>query len=382
MPTKLEFIPKKFFNGRILHISTTNDPNVLFYDVVMRQNNKDLIKFPITKVSESITVFVFNENEKINSEYLIHSNKPVVCRADFKSPMEIYIYKVVDVNENVVGYIRRIGELSKVQDDPILVFSLTENKSYLDNSVKANYIEGRETFEPITSVKVSLDQRSSPSWFTQREFYGTCHTSSSNEVQRFDLQDIIKNYAKNAKSYKTTIDMITEFGNLIRQDIVYKGDTSFSSPFKSSDYGDAMIESSKFGDCEDFAHFFMRMIRLMMWTYGVVLKEKTPLFAIWEDFAANYVPLVYICKVFINGHSEYHSTLLIVPVDASHSVISFEVTNPSKSICLDKENNIKEFYQWHKEHYFLVDNFFIYRIGGTPIEGLTIEGIANDCCNY
>lgn len=383
MPCKIDLNPSKLFDGHTLPISTAKDPNVLFYDVVLRQNNVDLIKLPITKSSSLTNFLIYDTDEKIPRELITHSNKPIVCRANNSSKIQVYIYKVVDVSTDTVGYIRRISEQSKTQDEATLSFDPKCKNSYINKGFVVHYNDDKiEPFERIISARISIDNRHSPCWFTQREFYGTSHTSCNNDIQRYDLEDIIKVYGKINKTYSSMLDMVVEFGETIRHGLVYKGDTSFSSPWVNSDYGDAMIESSKFGDCEDFAHFFMRMFRLAMWTYGVVFKSNTDMHKMWAEFSSNYVPLVYICKVLINGHSEYHSTLLLVPQDSSHPTISFEVTNPKKSIILDSEENIKEFYRWHTNSYFLVDNFFIYRVAGDPIEGITIENIKDKVENY
>lgn len=379
MPLKVVVSFSKLFDGVILPISMHADKGVVGYDLVVRQNATDLVKVPFTSESPPISLLLFKRDEVVPSRFIMHSNKPVVARLN-EGEVCIYVYKIMFNGNDTVGYIRLIGDHSATQDKPILSFSTQfENQRWV--SIEDIPSEGGR-YKPVTSIGIRKGVMTSPKWFTQGGFYGSSHVSSNNAIQMLDLEDIFVKYRKRcARNTKSLVDLVVEFGEIVKEGLIYKEDYTFSSPSNPDDAGDSQLEISKFGDCEDFAHFYMRTIRLMMWTYGLVFTENSPMYKLWEEFARNYIPMVYIGKVKIKGQVDYHSTMLLIPVDGTHPTISFEVTNPKRSIVLDSVERVEEFYKWHIESYFLVDNYFLYQID-SPIEKITGELLSSKCINY
>ena len=147
-------------------------------------------------------------------------------------------------------------------------------------------------------------------------------------------------------------------------------DKNFANPKINDDFGDALIELTSKGDCEDFGHFYMRTIRMLTNIYKYMLPDSnTDLYKKCQVLENEYVAFNYICKVEINNQEQYHSTMLIVPREQKEDcpVISFEVTHPDKSYSLPNE----EFNTWHKKHYFILDSIYIHRLNRIrePISG-------------
>lgn len=390
-PIKIKVDVRSLFNGKILPGFTSSDPGVLGYDMVVRQGCSDLVKIPFTKMSNNFDLALFGPNDAILPKMFKFSNRYNVARYDDdREVLNVFIYKIRrDKKTNVVGYERRIGKKSDPQDVPVyIIHPRYPAQATAHVAFEATALASKGVYKPMEFVKLYKSVPSSPIWYTQASFYGSCHFSGNNGIQMLDLDAILRDYYLNAnKTPKTILEMLIDFAEIVSEDlrITYRNDFDFSSPKIQNDYGDSQLELTRFGDCEDFAHFYMRIFRLMMWVYGLNYSPSEKLFKMWEKFAENYVPMVHICKVEISHegykHKEYHSTMLMIPMDESMPVISFEVTNPKKSAELSTTAAIEEFNQWHLENYFLVDNYFIARIEG-PVHKLTVENLIPKVRNY
>jgi hypothetical protein len=202
------------------------------------------------------------------------------------------------------------------------------------------------------------------------------------ESQEKNLTKIVIGFLEKYQKtdFANSLEMIVKFGEVVCADIRYKNDTEMCDPFKFIDRGDAHIEFSHHGDCEDFAHYYMRMFRLLMDCYDKVLANKTKLYALISYIKDNYVPLIYICKIVQDGIPDYHATMIMVRNNTGVKNISFEVTNPSKSVVIHAKDST--FYDWHTEHYFAVDNFFISRLGTKKLHDITFQTLLEDSFNY
>jgi hypothetical protein len=377
-PFELKINVRELFNGKILCGWTETDKDVIGYDLVVRQGCDDLAKIPFTKMSNNFEIALFDSDTEIPTNLLKYSSKPNVARfEDDNEVLLVFIYKIRK-KDGIVGYERRMDEFGK-QDIPVYMINPQyPNQATAHVAFKAVVLSKSTKYVPMTKLKLYKGVKSSPVWLTQSAFYGTCHVSASNGIQLMDLEFLLSDYEKNADRNPRDLEsMLVEFGKMVTSELklIYRNDTQTERPNVFTDSGDSMLEISHFGDCEDFAHFYMRMFRLAMWTYGLNFTPSQKLFQLWEKFAESYVPMGLICKVATNGKIEYHSTLVMVPQDRSVPFISFEVTNPDLTITLDNNpENIKKYKSFHLEDYFLVDNYFVYRIE-EPVHEITIQSM-------
>lgn len=386
-PIKLKVKARQLFNGKILPGWTVHDPEVVAYDLVVRQGCDHLVKYPFTKMTKPFDIALFDPQSAIENKFFKFSNRPNVARFEsLTEPIYIFICKIVkDKDTGAIGYRRRIGKKSSPVEEPVfIIHPQYPNQAAAHVAFKVTRVARRGLYKPIEHFDLYKGVSSSPIWYTQVAFYGTCHVSPTNGIQMMDLEAILYEYAEKAKkSPDSLMAMLVDFGIIVSHDLrlSYKSDKNFSSPKQFNDRGDNRLEISHFGDCEDFAHFYMRIFRLMMWCYGLIYNPSDKLFTMWEEFAENYVPLVYICEVLLGAKKEYHSTMLMIPRTGERPVISFEVTNPLKSVTLGTPEGIKKFNEWHLEHYFLIDNYFAYRITGPPHQ-ITVEKMIGKLRNY
>jgi hypothetical protein len=379
-PLRVDVAVKDLFDGKVLPRWREGDPEVLAYDLVFRQGDLDLLKIPFTKSTGKLTAILFDRGSAIPPHLFRHSSRPIVARYEEESEViKIFIYKIRRDEKHRVGYERRIGPRSSQQDTPaLLIHPLYPSQATTHTGFRVKALTPVGPLRPVGTVHLYKGDPSSPVWYTQAAFYRTCHVSSNNAVQAMDLRAILENYALTAEPTTDILTMLVEFANVVSDGFVYREDVEWVRPTTGGDYGDARLEISRFGDCEDFAHFYMRIFRLMMACYGLVFRPSDPMFTLWRTFADNYVPLVYICRVQLGRSVEYHSTMLMVPHRAAAAKpISFEVTNPQKSVVLDSPASVEEFYSWHPESYFLVDNYFIARIEG-PVHELTVDKLVEE----
>jgi len=386
-PIKVKVNTKKLFNGKILPGWTVEDPGVIAYDLVVRQGCDHLVKYLFTKMSKPFDIALFDSQSEIDKKFFKFSNRPNVARFESNEPIYFFINKIVkDKESGIVGYRRRIGNHSSPPEEPVYVISPQyPNQATEHVAFKVTRVARSAVYKPISNFSLYQNDISSPIWYTQVAFYGTSHVSATNGIQMMDLEVILDTYANNGKKNPESVtEMLVDFGLIVTHDLrlAYKSDKDFSTPKRYNDRGDNRLEISHFGDCEDFAHFYMRIFRLMMWSYGLLYNRSDKLYKMWETFAENYIPMVYICEVILGTNKEYHSTMLMIPRTEKYPVISFEVTNPKKSIELTSNEKIEEFNKWHLEHYFLMDNYFAYRIKEPPHK-ITVQKILHgDLRNY
>lgn len=387
-PIKVKVDARKLFNGKILPGWTVADKGVIAYDLVVRQGCDHLVKYLFTKMTKPFDIALFDPQSAIEKKFFKFSNRPNVARFESDTePIYFFINKIVkDEKTGVVGYRRRIGKHSSPPDEPVFVISPQyPNQATGHVAFKVSRVARAALYKPISNFSLYQDVGSSPIWYTQVAFYGTSHVSATNGIQMMDLEAILYEYGNNGKKAPNSMmELLVDFGIIVSHDLrlAYKSDKDFSTPKRFNDRGDNQLEITHFGDCEDFAHFYMRIFRLMMWSYGLLYNPSDRLFKMWEEFAENYVPVVYICEVMLSTKKEYHSTMLMIPRTESHPVISFEVTNPKKSITLSTPEAIEEFNEWHLEHYFLIDNYFAYRIKN-KVHKLTVQKmLQGDLRNY
>lgn len=158
---------------------------------------------------------------------------------------------------------------------------------------------------------------------------------------------------------------------MIKKRLEYQNDVSFYSIKNSTDAGDSLIEQSRVGDCEDFAHFFMRNFTMIQ-LYG---KFLDPVNKCMQLIYKYYKPWFYICKIKMNGVIQFHCTMLLVPSNEKLYSISFEVTNPNKSYIVDSKDS--DFFKWHVESYLLMNPRVIIEINNDDILNLNMASIYN-----
>ena len=171
---------------------------------------------------------------------------------------------------------------------------------------------------------------------------------------------------------------------MISKDLIYKNDYDFNDPTHIGDYGDNKAEMSMYVDCEDFNGFYMRNMRLLCSFYQYMCPKDSSVYKHCTTLAKHFTPLALICQILVQGHKEFHSTLLLIPTEESKlKTISFEVTSPDKSLDLSIKEDLDCYNKWHINHYFLVDSEFIYRVPPQmKIENLNLKIIENESFNY
>jgi hypothetical protein len=234
--------------------------------------------------------------------------------------------------------------------------------SYL---TKFSFVTPGEKLKAIHEVPVTHNSNERRLWLTQKKFYGTTNVTMSNAIHKENLTRAVRMLKKNVK-FDTLLSVLIEFGNaLVVGRIRYAHDQAFAEKGISGDAGDALIELTSRGDCEDFGHFYMRVFRMLASIYKFVIPDTCDLYKKCKILEEQYIPYNMICRVFVKGRKDFHSTLLIVPRTNANPVISFEVTDPLKSYTLPN----KEYNLWHVNHYFLLDNLGIHRLNRTTGEG-------------
>jgi hypothetical protein len=168
------------------------------------------------------------------------------------------------------------------------------------------------------------------------------------------------------------IEFVQGFGKVVSKNIKYVNDFAFYDSKKSTDHGDASVEMTGLGDCEDMALFFSRVWRLFLRVYKYMAPVQSQIYKFGKQLE-EYKPYVYICYVKLSSSPRpiFHSTMMLVgPTDSPP--ISFEVTNPSKSMPVNKE-----FFQWHVESFFLLDANFICRISSMDLRTISLDALAS-----
>lgn len=371
---RLKINPRKVTNGRDL--PREPEEGLLFYELVVTQHDYShpVLRVPFhPNVDDDITITLWHDSVEVPEELALReSMSGRVGRWTFY-PLEIHFYKVVtdvdedDYDERIerIGFERHIQEgTSVVQDVPSFVINSHDDmpppRKYMSEFTFTD-AASLTPLRPLTEVKLDKSDWGSQSWLTQREFYSTSGVTSSHPVHRENLDRAINKFLVRYrdKTFPSLCDMLVEYGKVMKMGRMrYKSDTKFATTGVPSDAGDALVELTTKGDCEDFAHFYMRNIRMLAKIFKYVLDKSSDLYSKCEMLANEYVAFNYICRVQLSHGPEFHSTMLVVPRTEQHPMISFEVTDPEKSYTLPS----KEFDEWHDQHYFLLEPICIHRL--------------------
>lgn len=373
-----------FFDGITLPKKLDKDPFAIFYTIVFKQNSKVILRKNFDKNTPNTMFYIFFPMTRMSKIYLKKSTDQVVGRMrNQKDPIFVHVYKILR-DGNIIGIIRNIARQSSRQDMPMYRIDLNNPKSTTKITVRKHM--NQQEFTKVPTLKIYEKSFKSPTWYTQRNFYSTCHYDLTMEAQEKNLTKIV-NYligASKKKTFDNALDFLLHFGAAITKRIHYMSDTEFGNIDVNNDRGDAKLDFSHWGDCEDFAHYFMRMFRLLMDVYDKVEIDKKSSVYRWIKYVKlNYVPLIYVCRVKLKGVLQYHATLLFIRKHEGVQNISFEVTDQKDkefSMVVYGENST--FYTWHIESYFLVDGNFISRINHKEIHSLTFDKILDASFNY
>lgn len=364
------------------------EKELIFYEIVIKNGSNPIMRIPFkgggTKNLKH-KIELYDNDTEINKDRVSLSMSPHIARFDNSKRISFHACKVtkdVDNTEgpliNRIGYATHIEEGTSTSQDK--AFFVLE-KAHGSNKVVPEYFKDFTIITTCNKLKkvdeVALHESSygSQYWLTQRRFYSTSHVTLSNSVHRENIQLLRDNFFKKYKKYKFSdlLNMLTTISvSVTKGRIKYKSDTMFGQNGVGADAGNVAIETSSVGDCEDFGHFYMRIFRLVVGTYKFFLKDVTSdIYQKCKQLEENYCCFNFICQVELERGLEFHSTMMIIPNNIRYPVISFEVTNPSKSYTLPD----KEFHNWHTEHYFLVDNFFIARMNKVSIDKVVLSDL-------
>lgn len=389
---KLRLNMKKIANG--VDIPVDAEKGLYFYEMTVTEKDycHPIIRLPFhPEKDDEVVLELWDKDVEIPHDRAISASMKGTVARFGEYPLEFHFYKVMrDESEEIydkklerIAYKRHIKEgTSSIQD--VAAFKIESEKD--KSPSKMNFVTeftrvSKDDFDRLVIIDEAVldkEEWGSPSWLTQREFYGSSGVTLSNFVHRENLEVAIKKFLLRykTKTFETIRDMLVEFGKILRTGrIRYEVDHSFAKTAVSSDAGDALMEMTTKGDCEDFGHFYMRNIRMLCKIYKYVLDEKSDLYQKCKTLENEYVAFNYICRVVLSRGPEFHSTMLIIPFNDENPVISFEVTDVDKSYTLPDE----EFNQWHDAHYFILEPILIHRLNrkkvhkSVPVDQLTIS---------
>jgi hypothetical protein len=379
---KLKINIAKVTNGVDLP-KKVDDRRTLFYEMVVSQQDAchPVIRIPFhPSLDDDIVVSLWNSRVNVPEDFALEGSMAGTIARFSSYPLQIHFYKIEKDDDNVaaddridrIGFKRHImEETSKTQDVPALVILEGSETAVLGQcSFISEFKFVREDeltpLHVLDEVKLEKNDWGSPLWLTQREFYGSTGVTSSHYVHRENLDRAINSFLLKFvnKKFTSLCHMLMVYGKIMKFGRMrYQNDTAFAETGRSDDAGDSLIELTTTGDCEDFAHFYMRVIRMLVKIYRYILVEHqdSDLYTKCELLAKEYVAFNYICRVMLSRGPEFHSTMLIVPRTGENPVISFEVTDVDKSYTLPSD----EFNRWHDRHYFLVEPIVIHRLNRT-----------------
>lgn len=388
---KIKIDVNKLTNGR--HLPDKPEAGLICYEMVVsgRGGRHNLTRIQFLNEKE-INLTLLNQDTEIDErEALENSMNGTVVRYE-KLPIQFHFYKIArDVHSrdgeptmDIIGYKRHIQEITSADQD-VCEFEITSEgtvSNHPDFISKIEFISDVTKVKHIDDIVLDKSDRRSMNWLTQRKFYGSAGVTSSSACHRENLTRIIVNFLDRYKDKKfnTFCEMLVEFGKTITLGRVkYECDEEFAKTGVPTDAGDTLIELTTTGDCEDFAHFYMRNFRVLSRIYKYVLEPSSDLYTKCKLLETDYVAFNYICSVTIGNNPalEFHSTMLFIPKDSSNNVISYEVTDPKMSYTLPSS----EFTKWHKKHYVILEPICIHRLNRTgeykskPIEKLTWDDL-------
>lgn len=353
----------------------TNNHAILFYELVLKnEENKAILRLPFSKKSKPYqTIELFSNKETIPETKMKYSSHPRVLRYDKDKEYSFHLYKVLSFDDiSHISYVSRITpETSVSQDMPLATCLLvTENIEKLGFVSKViSHTSSQKEFTPVDQITINGRLQ----WLTQRKFYGTSHITGDDSVHRDNIEIIAKKFLRGKGDHVHDVGVfLQQFARIITNGrIKYEHDTSFSNSAISNDTGNACIELSVTGDCEDLAHYYMRMIRTLTSIYHFIAPDNK----FCKLLEEKYVPLNYICQVRTGAGLEYHSTMLVLPYKKGEEVapvVSFEVTNTDLIYTLPST----DFQEWHVASYVLLDNFFLCKVKNyVQVEKLDIQSL-------
>ncbi|GBG29789.1 Hypothetical Protein FCC1311_060092 [Hondaea fermentalgiana] len=244
---------------------------------------------------------------------------------------------------------RRIGRLGGEQDSPLESelptrserLSFTTQYCAIDfNEAASRGVQRPEKLFVTSSHGRKLD------WEVPREFYAKMACASS-FYQRLECARILEHRvmtpsedsawasvrARWEEGGDWVLPFFRAFGDIL-SDIKYESDVEFMHPDRPTDLGDAAVEFTGTGDCEDMAHFSIRMLTQFVDTAQLQLRRRNDphakfLRAAADTIGQTYRPMVQICKIENReGNEEYHSTVLLIALKDGFDAIGFEPTNP------------------------------------------------------
>jgi len=354
------------------NVTSLDKKNVLFFEFVIKCNGNVILRIPFGKQKRH-HIELYGHDDKINNNRILQSMSPSVARVDTNAPITCHFNKVIEVNDNI-GIITNIMEQTSSTQD-ITVFEIP-NTRFPPFITEFTVFDKIPKLNQIHELKLIENKLNSKYWLTQRNFYSSSHTTNDQYCHKQNLHLLIHEFYRKFEHYEnmTLLSMLVELGNVMTKDrLIYHCDTPFTKGGKYTDTGNASIETSTTGDCEDFGHFYMRIFRLMASTYHLVLNNKSSkLYKLCHEFASFYTPMLFICQINQGGGLEFHCTMMIMSSNIDkYPNISFEVTNPSISTLLPS----RKFYSWHKDQYFLVDNYFIARCHDVTLDYIDIHSL-------
>ena len=363
------------FDGKILPKSNDTElKNVIFYNLVIRQGDSDIIRIPFIFSTGELEIFLFKEFVKIPLEFIGSRNAARFNNNNDDIHFHVYKFReFVKDNEIVIGLGRLIAEYSSDQDQKFHSIQM-KNIASSTNFMACSWTPDikKDVFEPIETLLLytSGNFLTNPVWNTQRKYYKYLRTNMNMELQRSNYENLMRFFKKHKQTaFKNIINFLTVWGTEM-EPCAYEPDKSWTDSASFADEGDRAIESTKSGDCEDFAHYYIRMLHQMAGIYQfIVTKVDSDLYKYCKMLAINYIPFVYICKIQQRSQPEYHCTMLIIPTQANiefTKVISFEVTNNKNHVLVLNDNS--DFFKWHKEHYFLLDSYHLMRMNDNALK--------------
>lgn len=349
------------------------EPGLVCYEIVVCNDKTPILRIPFNKAG-MFSMELYSDDVNINPDRVNLSNAPHVSRLpDISKPIEFHCNKIFLVNDRV-RYRNHIQEdLSSNQHVPFLTWEVPTRDAADGRYVKefALHTEGsRLTASESRGLRAqNLIYR----WHTQRDFYGTSHVTKNNETHRRNIEIILQFLAR-AKT-PTPIETLTAFGHEFTSShgICFADDKSYGNPARDSDAGCDHLEIEGVGDCEDYAHMYMRVLRTLFAVYDFAPRVSKPVRDSLDILKDEYVPLVCICQIKTQGKLCFHSTMMLVPKSRTHPVISFEVTEPRKSYALPDA----DYTHWHNNVYFFLDNYFMasYNEADADVTNLTLKSL-------
>jgi hypothetical protein len=368
-------------NNEIL--PNTIEDNIIFYELVIKNGPDVILRIPFLN-EEKWKLEMYDTETVINTNRTVFSVFPNIVRFDRTKNITFHAVKVSrDLDSEEGPLIKRIGyethikeSTSDIQD--IAFFEM--NPSAPPPASVPVYMEDFklfkdvEKFKPVVEVPLHNRTFNTQYWLTQRTFYSSSHTTLSNNVHRENIE-LIGVFCEKYKKYvfRDILELMILFAKVVTGGrIKYKVDKKFAEYSLTTDAGNVEIETSTRGDCEDMGHFYMRIFRTLIGVYKYFISdENSNIFSHCKVLEENYIPFNFICQVKLERGLEFHSTLIFIPVTVKSQTISFEVTNPKKSYILPN----KEYFKWHNENYFLVDNYFLTRVTDVHLDKISVHDL-------